>query len=95
MKFVTISGSMYEVDLEEKKCRRLIGIQDPQPRQGKDGEWKNYKDIFPSPPLVGMQVIFIWDPETTPSLGILPEDVPYTPTTLTSLVAEIIEDEPS
>ena len=42
MRFTTISGSVYEVDTETKKIRRLNGKKDPSPRQGKDGEWQEY-----------------------------------------------------
>ncbi len=42
MRFTTISGSVYEVDTESKKIRRLNGKADPTPRQGKDGEWQSY-----------------------------------------------------
>ncbi len=95
MKFVTISGSMYEVDLKEKKCRRLIGVNDPQPRQGKDGEWKAFVDILPEVPVKGSPVIFVWDRATTPKLEDTPEEGYIAPTTMTSYVVEIIEDEPS
>lgn len=42
MRFTTMSGSVYEVDTEAKKIRRLNGKKDPTPRQGKDGEWRGY-----------------------------------------------------
>lgn len=59
MKFITKSGSMYEVDTSAKRIRRLIGMVDPTPRQGKDGEWRVYADLFPSP-TVGKSVIIAW-----------------------------------
>ena len=86
---------MYEVDLQEKKCRRLVGVQDPQPRQGKDGEWKSFETMLPEVPVKGSPVVFVWDHETTPRLEETPEEYVYVPTTMTSFVVEIIEDEPS
>lgn len=95
MKFVTVSGSMYEVDLEEKKCRRLVGIKDPMPRQGKDGEWKSFEKILPDVPVKGSPVVFIWNPDDTPRLDDTSEEYAYVPTTMTSFVVEVIQDEPS
>jgi hypothetical protein len=95
MKFVTVSGSMYEVDLAEKKCRRLVGVNDPKPRQGKDGEWKTFHDIAPEVPVKGSPVLFMWDPSTTPLLEGTPKDESALPGTMTSFVVDIIEDEPS
>ncbi len=45
MTFTTASGSMYEVDKENSKIRRLVGVDDPTPRQGYDGEWKVFVSI--------------------------------------------------
>lgn len=45
MRFTTQSGSVYEVDVTNKKIRRLSGTTDPTPRQGEDGEWKSYEDF--------------------------------------------------
>lgn len=58
IKFETISGSLYEVDDENCNVRRLIGIEDPTPRQGEDGEWKEFKNRTPI--LVNHSVAFIW-----------------------------------
>lgn len=38
----TLSGSAYEIIEQEKKIRRLYGNEGPTPRQGTDGEWKEY-----------------------------------------------------
>lgn len=82
MKFETISGSVYEVDLEQKRCRRLIGTKNPQPRQGPDGQWKSFEAILG--PEVGENCIFFWDPEVTPP------SVPGTmPATMTSIVVSV------
>ena len=58
VKFETETGSLYEVDEEANKVRRLIGVKDPTPRQGSDGEWKSYKDR--SDIVVGRGVLFLW-----------------------------------
>ena len=41
--------STYEVDEEEKKIRRINGLNDPTPRMGEDGVWKSYEKIHPNP----------------------------------------------
>lgn len=46
MKYVTECGSLYEVDHANNRIRRLSGLKDPTPRQGKDGEWKNFHAIY-------------------------------------------------
>lgn len=91
MKFVTVSGSMYEVDLQEKKCRRLIGMSDPTPRQGKDGDWKVFQSIHPETPVQGKPVVFVWDAASHPPVDAIP-GMPYTPTTITSMVKEIVPE---
>ncbi len=68
--------SVYEIDTENKMIRRLTGIRDATPRQGKDGEWKKYGEI--SKIAVGEKVVFMWAEED----GILK-------TTVTSQVVEI------
>lgn len=91
MKFQTVSGSVYEVDLHEKKCRRLIGMSDPTPRQGKDGEWKVFQSMVPAIPVKDQPVIFVWDAASHPPVDAIP-GLPYTPTTMTSLVKEIVPE---
>lgn len=82
MKFVTESGSLYEVDLSEKKTRRLIGVSNPTSRQKNDGEWQTYQYIFPTDgPVKGKPVVFVWDIKQS---GIAPS-------TVTSTVARIEE----
>lgn len=58
MKFTTETGSVYEFDLENKRVRRLVGIKDPTPRQGTDGEWKEFE--WATDPRVGQQVLICW-----------------------------------
>jgi hypothetical protein len=64
MKFTTKSGSVYEINTDSKKIRRLKGTEDPTPRQGKDGEWRPYADIFPNPIQVGKGVVIAWGSDT-------------------------------
>jgi hypothetical protein len=44
MKFNT-ENSAYEINKKTKQIRRLSGVSNPTPRQGKDGEWKKYESI--------------------------------------------------
>ena len=90
MKFITMSGSIYEVDVSKKQIRRLIGIDNPTPRQGKDGEWKEYFAIDDIE--IGKPVLIFWNPKTTPLLEGNPFSI-SAPSTLTSNVIEIIEVE--
>ncbi len=64
MKFTTASGSVYEVNTDSKQIRRLNGVRDPSPRQGPDGQWRAYEEIFPDPPEVGRPLVIRWGPET-------------------------------
>lgn len=59
MKFKTVY-SVYELDLEGKRMRRLEGENDPTPRQGPDGEWKTYHSSGPHDP---MGYLIDWDGE--------------------------------
>ena len=65
MKFTTATGSCYEVNQDSKQIRRINGVKDPQPRQGKDGEWKTYADLMIK---VGASAYIFWDPKMTPLL---------------------------
>lgn len=64
MRFTTMSGSVYEINTDSKQIRRLNGVRDPSPRQGKDGEWRKYDDIYPNPPKVGQVLVIKWDNNT-------------------------------
>lgn len=55
---------MYEVNTDSKQVRRLNGVKDPTPRQGKDGEWRSYSEIMPSPIKVGTAVVILWGSKT-------------------------------
>lgn len=96
MKFTTVTGSVYEVDTEGKKIRRLQGKKDPTPRQGKDGEWRGYLNDLEVK--VGASVWIQWEDahpltdETLGLLGISDEEAPPPAPgrlTITSPVAEI------
>lgn len=41
----TLTGSVYEVDENISSIRRIIGNEEPTPRQGLDGVWKKYSFI--------------------------------------------------
>lgn len=83
MKFETETGSLYELDADWTMIRRLEGVNNPTPRQGKDGEWKVFIKIVG--PVVGENCIIFWDPETTPPLT----ELGGAPTTITSQVVAI------
>jgi len=95
MRFTTISGSLYEVDTENKKIRRLNGKKDPTPRQGKDGEWRGYLGELSV--TIGQPVWIIWadaHPLTDETKGLFgindADDVPVPGrSTFTSVVVEI------
>ena len=93
MRFITASGSVYEVNTDSKKIRRLNGQEDPTPRTGKDGQWRGYKEIIPDPIKIGSGVAILWDADT----ALLAESQEYLkekggfalPTTVTSAVVEV------
>jgi hypothetical protein len=84
IRFETRSGSVYEVDQKEQRIRRLGGPDDPQPRQGDDGEWKAYRSI--SPIELGRCVLVCW-PTGTPLHDGSPQYA--LPCTLTSEVVQV------
>lgn len=88
MLFTTTSGSSYELDISNKRIRRLDGKKDPQPRQGKDGEWKTYAAILPEVPRVGEGVIIFWTKDTPLLEG---SDKNNNPCTITSVIVSVSE----
>lgn len=92
MRFITQSGSVYEVDADNKKLRRLTGRTDPTPRLGKDGEWRQYSEIVPDPIEKGKQVLIVWGedvvllPDTVVEEGEQPLKI-----TMTSPVVEVFD----
>lgn len=90
MKFTTVSGSVYEVNFDSKKIRRLNGVKDSTSRQGKDGEWRAYKELIPSPLKKGVSAVIIWKDDTELLDETIVEDgMIAIPTTRTSTVVEI------
>jgi hypothetical protein len=57
--FFTTENSQYEVDVENKRIRRLTGDYDPTTRQGADGVWKMFSVI--SEIQVGQPVLVGWE----------------------------------
>lgn len=58
IKFTTLN-SLYEVDQDQQRVRRLNGLSDPTPYQGIDGEWKSYTKI--SNIQTGLPVLIVWE----------------------------------
>lgn len=83
----TLSGFTYEIDTGNKKIRCLLNANEREPtdRQGKDKEWKAFKDI--SRVVIGSGILISWHPMTTPLFHNSPPN--FSPTTLTSPVIEI------
>jgi hypothetical protein len=75
--------------MDAKKVRRLNGVKDPQPRQGKDGEWREYVSLLPEQPTIGSSLFIFWDIKTTP---LLPGSDGGAPATITSAIATINPD---
>lgn len=61
MIFYTISGSVYELDSENKQIRRMVGKENPTPRQGTDGEWKKFSNC--TEVRVGESCLIQWENE--------------------------------
>jgi hypothetical protein len=80
IRFETVSGSFYEVDQDNKSVRRLIGVNDPTPRQGPDGEWREYTAITDIVPGLGVLIVWRVDEE---------DGEPIARSTVTSAVKEI------
>lgn len=94
MKFITETGSQYEINTEAKQIRRLSGTANPTARQGKDGEWKTYDSL--SPIQVGEQVVIFWGGNAEPmqeTIDAMAETGGLIlTTTQTSRVAQIIDE---
>lgn len=59
--FSTITGSLYEVDPDAKRIRRITGVDAPTARQGPDGEWRDYERLIPDPVEPGREVTIVWE----------------------------------
>ena len=53
----TSSGSIYEIDEDNKCIRRLTGSIAPTPRQGEDNQWKPFDQII----FVDDQMVIVWE----------------------------------
>lgn len=82
MIFKTVTDSLYEVDRENSRIRRVTGNREPTKRQGSDGEWREYENITDVG--VGGPVLIHWKHAQPVVAGALP-------CTLTSPVKEIID----
>lgn len=57
MIFKTLN-STYEVDRTHRQIRRIEGVNDPTPRQGTDGEWREYHALTM---LLNGSYLIAWD----------------------------------
>lgn len=85
IKFLTKSGSLYEVDAIEKKIRRVSNTNNSQPTDRQTDSWKEYSNITDI--VVGQSVLICWDKNTTPIFDGSPDHA--VPSTMTSPVVEI------
>ena len=53
--------STYEVDVEQRVCRRLSSVHEATPNQGKDAVWQEYHRMDPAIPEVGVAMFIDWD----------------------------------
>lgn len=60
--FTTESGSIYELDHEGRRLRRLSGAT-PQTRVGPNGKWKEFLDISPVEEGKPVSIVWQWDDE--------------------------------
>lgn len=84
MIFRTYSGSLYELDQEQKRIRRVFGTRPAQKYQGKDCEWKTYIELFPEIPKLDRPLIIVWECKV--------DDEIIVRTTQTSLITEFISE---
>lgn len=59
MLYVQTERSRYEIDTYNNRVRRVSGDDNPTPRQGEDGVWKDYVEISKAGPCL----LFHWDDE--------------------------------
>ena len=58
IKALTKTQSIYEIDKENCRVRRITGKEKPTDRQGKDGEWREYFSI--SNVKLGKSMMICW-----------------------------------
>lgn len=86
MFFKTQSGTLYEVDNDNKRIRRVSNTENQPgtPRTG-SGEWRSFDSI--SNIEKGSQVVIIWNKKENP---LLPDSPNFAiPTTITNIVIEV------
>jgi hypothetical protein len=86
MTFTTETGSVYEVDTEAKRIRRLTGEGKPTERVG--DVWRDYSDI--TTVALGYRVLVTWTKDV-PLLDTTPAGCGFVPSTLTSKVVSTSE----
>lgn len=69
MYFWTQFGSMYQLDPDSNRMRRLAGAHSPTANQAADGQWQEYMEISPPLPVVGEPVMVIWGTYTDVIMG--------------------------
>jgi hypothetical protein len=78
LRFLTETGSVYEIDQNERQIRRLSGAGPGTSRVGNDGVWRSFVGV--SGPVVGSSVLVHW--RVNPESGVLE-------TTVTSRVEHV------
>lgn len=56
IRYATQTGSVYEVDRDACRIRRVSGTHPPTERQGIDGEWKQYHALIEDGPGGGLVI---------------------------------------
>lgn len=51
-------NSLYTVDVSRRQIRRIVGINQPTPRQGHD--WRTYVALVSWPPQIGRPVLVVY-----------------------------------
>jgi hypothetical protein len=63
MRTVTTVNSVYQINEADHLIRRVSGANDPTPRQGVDGEWREYTTLAPL--LDGLLIVWGINPDGT------------------------------
>jgi hypothetical protein len=58
--FWTETGSVYELDADRKRLRRVTGAHAPTGNQGADMQWQTYIRMTPPVPVVGRMLLIVW-----------------------------------
>jgi len=60
VRFETESGSVYEVDTERRRIRRVVRSPGSDSERAGAGEWVGYADMFPPTPELGACMLVVW-----------------------------------